>query len=141
MPDFLEGHPEAQRITRLLTEVEYRRHPLAAEIREIVPGNFPWSVTRIQLKARVKDVTDPMGRVMTLYAPAITVRPEFSDEWIVFLVYKAIQEFELHELDEHFFVKGVKVADPHDSRRAWRPQMYRNVDPPTLAETQEIAVK
>lgn len=66
---------------------------------------------RITLIAEVKDVVS--GEMMPLHIPGPNVHPTLRDDLYIRILYDTIRRFEMHELDEHFYMDGVKIYDPH----------------------------
>lgn len=60
-------------------------------------------------------VDDVCGGKLQLQLPCIHIaEPEsFSDDRVIEFVYQALWKMERHELDEHFFVDGIKTHVPH----------------------------
>ena len=50
--------------------------------------------------------------------PSIAVREDIVDEFLLELIYRALLDFEIHEMQEHFFVDGIKMKDPHRNEKS-----------------------
>ena|SRR5579863_4806355 len=146
MEPCLIRHPLANRIKAIAEDIDYRQRPICWEIRlfrlgygEPDDSGYQWSrdlpkmpeeydSCHIRIITRVADITNPNPEAdpIDLYLPTMTIHPNFTDEQILSLTYNMIRTLEMHELDEHFFFRGVKVKDPHknDPPRKKEPELY-----------------
>ncbi len=63
--------------------------------------------------AEVECVNKLEGEKSRLRGPSVKVEKHWTEEKIVYEIYKKIEAIEMHELDEWFQQQGRKVYDPH----------------------------
>lgn len=113
-------HPTVKRLTRMLDRVHYKRGELHHWEVMLDDAALLYSVPTTAVSFRPVFKVDSVvgrGERISLYAAPITIREEYPDDQILHLIRKSIQEFEFHEMDEHLFVDGNKLWDPHRSDR------------------------
>lgn len=114
---YLWHHPTAKRILAILGDIKYTQRDVTWMVSgkpDFFSGTLMDPYRPISFRIMVSGVKDVVtGEPMSLFMPPITIHSDMRDEWILETAYRAIRSFEIHELDEHFYYRGVKIHDPH----------------------------
>jgi hypothetical protein len=113
-------HPQVRRFVRLAARVTYTQPHRDIVWQQVTIAGMPsWATYgEFHFRPKVRGIEDiETGGKIDLYMPSIAVREDLADEFLMEMIYRALLNFEMHEMQEHFFVDGFKVKDPHRHER------------------------
>lgn len=114
---YLWHHPLAKRIYAILSDIKYTQRDVTWMISgkpDFYMGGLMDPYRPISFRIMVSGIKDvASGEPISLFMPPVTIHSNMEDKWILESAYRAIRNFEMHELDEHFFYRDEKIHDPH----------------------------
>lgn len=114
-------HPQVRRFVKLAGRVTYTQPLRDIVWQQVTIAGMPsWaSYDVFHFRPKVRGIEDiETGGKINLYMPSIAVREDIVDEFLLELIYRALLDFEIHEMQEHFFVDGIKMKDPHRNEKS-----------------------
>jgi hypothetical protein len=93
----------------------------------------------IFLTVKVKDTVT--GNLIDLGLPGPTLFADMDMDLHGRAIYNMLRRFELHELDEHFYMDGVKIHDPHKDESkliVHVPEIFDVAETTLLPEGQQL---
>jgi hypothetical protein len=117
-----EMHPQVRRFVKLAGRVTYTQPHRDIVWQQVIIAGLPsWGTglyAQFHFRPKVRSLEDvATGGKIDAYMSSISVRDDISEEFLLEMIYRALLNFEIHEMQEHFFVDGVKVKDPHRAEK------------------------
>ena len=107
-------HPQVQRFTRLLERVTYNQPHRDIVWQYVEVPYFANLRDEVHFRPKVRGLVDvETGAKFDLYMRTVRVSEWERDDFLLEMIYHALLDLEVHEMQEHFFLDGIKIHDPY----------------------------